>query len=67
MERYITTRLSGLGLSLSKAIESLQRMKLGQMVVHGNKHKLVTTPKSEHKKILKELQLQIPMMNKIEM
>ena len=44
MERYIITRQSTLGLSSSKAIESLQRVKLGQMVVHGNEHKLVTTP-----------------------
>lgn len=67
MERYITTRLSGLGYSLAKAIESLQRMKLGLMNVQGNKHKLVTTPQPEHKEILKQLQFQLPAMNKIQM
>jgi len=67
MERYITTRLSGLGYSLAKVIESLQRMKLGLMNVQGNKHKLVTTPQPEHKEILKQLQFQLPAMNKIQM
>lgn len=57
MERYITTRLTNLGLSLNKAIESLKRIKLGELDVQGRKQKMVTTPKPEHKKIFKELQL----------
>lgn len=67
MERYISTRLTKLGLSLSRAIESLKRMKLGLMDVQGQNQKMITTPKEEHKRILKELQLQLPIMNKIKM
>jgi len=67
MERYITTRLTNLGLSLNKAIESLKRMKLGELDVQGRKQKMVTTPKPEHKKIFKELQLQLPMKNKMKL
>ena len=53
VERYITTRLSGLGYSLAKAIDSLQRMKLGLVNIQGHKQKMVTTPQPEHKTILK--------------
>ena len=67
MERNITTRLSGLGYSLAKAIDSLQRMKLGLMNIQGHEQKMVTTPQPEHKTILKQLQFQLPGMNKIKM
>lgn len=67
MERYITTRLTGLGYSLAKAIDSLQRMKLGLMNIQGRKQKMITTPQPEHKTILKQLQFQLPGMNRIKM
>jgi transposase len=67
MERYITTRLSGLGYSLAKAIDSLQRMKLGLITIQGHEQRMVTTPRPEHKTILKQLQFQLPGMNNIKM
>jgi transposase len=60
LERYLDVRLSGLKVSVSKIIESLRRIKIGQLEVQGERRTMLTQLEQEHKTVFKQLQLPLP-------
>lgn len=60
MERYMSIRLTGLKHSVSKIIESLRRVKIGQLEVQGERKTMLTQMEKEHKTVFKQLQLPLP-------
>ena len=67
LERYLDVRLSGLKLSVSKIIESLRRIKIGQLEVQGERRTMLTQLEQEHKTVFKQLRLPLPKASPEEM
>lgn len=60
LERYLDTRLGGLKQSVSKIIESLRRIKIGQLEIQGQRRTMLTQLEQEHKVVFRQLQLPLP-------
>lgn len=55
VERWMRRKLAPLGLSVPKCIESLQRIKVGEVEIQGKTQRMLTRPKKEQKQMLETL------------